>query len=136
MGRIHVLVFYAGAAWETGRFFFLFEMVSALVNPSSDIPVNLLLLWLGAGQLCTALLFFLCGYMPGRFFGLRGVTAVFTFVGILPPLTAVLAQAFSRGLPVPLRFPPGLPAALLVMGVDALFLLYLLVFRREDTECT
>jgi hypothetical protein len=136
MGRIHVLIFYTGAAWETGRFFFLFELVSALVNPSSNFPLNLLLLWLGSGQLCTALLFFLCGYMPRRFFSLRAVTAVFTFIGMLPPLIAVLGQAFLRGFFSPLKFSPGLAIPLFIMSVDALFLAYLLLFRREDTECT
>jgi hypothetical protein len=132
MSRIHVLIFYAGAAWETGRFFFLFELVSAMVNPAPGVPVNLLLLWLGSGQMCTALLFFLCGYMPKRFFSLRKITAVFTFMGILPPVTAVIG--YARGFITVYNFMPlGIP--LFIMGIDALFLVYLLLPRREDTEC-
>jgi hypothetical protein len=133
---MYALVFYAGAAWETGRFFFLFELVCALVNPSSDFLVNLLLLWLGSGQFCSALLFFLCGYMPLRFFCLRPVTAVFTFMGILPPLIAVLAHALPQGVLSPLRFPMGPAIPLFIMGVDTLFLLYLLLYRRRDAGCT
>ncbi|MDR1316954.1 MAG: hypothetical protein LBK13_08795 [Spirochaetales bacterium] len=136
MGRIHVLVFYAGAVWETGRFFFIFELVSALVNPSLNLPVHLLLLWLGSGQMCTALLFFLCGYMPGRFFRLRGITAVFTFMGILPALVIVIGHVLGRGFFSAPEFSVGLAVPLFIMSVDALFLLYLLLPRGEDSKCT
>jgi hypothetical protein len=106
------------------------------VNPLADFSVNVLLLWLSSGQLCTALLFFLCGYMPRRFFGLRKITAVFTFMGILPPLTAGLAQAVSRGFFFSaLKLSRGLMITLVIMGIDVFFLLYLLLSRGEDTEC-
>ncbi|MCL1818724.1 MAG: hypothetical protein FWG35_07320 [Spirochaetaceae bacterium] len=133
MGRIHTLVFYAGAAWETGRFFFIFSLVSAVANPRANPLVSLLFLWLGSGQLCAALLFFLCGYMPGKFFSLRGVTAVFTFMGILPPL----ALAAGQKLLAPAGYlPGGLVALLGIAGIDALFLVYLFLFRREEAGCT
>ena len=132
MGRIHTLVFYAGAAWETGRFFFIFMLVSAVANPQANLLVSLLLLWLGSGQLCAALLFFLCGYMPGKFFSLRKITAVFTFMGILPPLALAALRIFTPAD----YFPGGFPALFGIAGIDTLFLAYLFLFRGEDTECT
>ena len=132
MSRIHTLVFYAGAAWETGRFFFIFLLVSAVANPQAHPFISLLFLWLGSGQLCAAFLFFLCGYMPGKFYSLRRITAVFTFMGILPPL----ALAAGRLLVSAEYFPGGLAALLGIAGIDAFFLVYLILFRREDSECT
>ena len=134
MGRIHTLILYTGAAWEVGRFFFIFLLVSAVANPLANPLLSLLFLWLGAGQLCLAFLFFLCGYMPGKFFGLRRITAVFTFIGILPPLLLALGQrlfAPAGYLPV------GLFAFLGIAGIDMLFLAYLFLSRRrEEAECT
>ena len=137
MGRIHTFVFYAGAVWETGRFFFLFQLVSIVLNPQANPFASLLILWLSSGQLCAALLFFLCGYMPGRFFGLRKITAVFTALGILPACLMLISRVagafgeifFSAGA----RFSLGWAAPLVLMSVDALFLAYLLL-SREDTE--
>jgi hypothetical protein len=136
MGRIHTLVFYAGAVWETGRFFFLFQLVSAVANPQANPLVSLLFLWLSSGQLCAALLFFLCGYMPGKFFGLRRITAVFTFMGLLPACLALVSQGFLRGLfPLAARISLGLAAPLVIVVGDALFLAYLLL-SRKGVECT
>jgi hypothetical protein len=133
------MVFYAGAVWETGRFFFLFQFVSAVANPRANPLLSLLLLWLSSGQLCAALLFFLCGYMPGRFFSLRKITAVFVFLGILPPLLMTAGRHFfvfpGESLSVPARILPGFAAALVIVVVDVLFLAFLLL-SREGAECT
>jgi len=135
MGWQHTMVFYAGAAWELGRFFFLFQLVSAVVNPQANPFISLLILWPCSGQLCTALLFFLCGYMPGRFFSLRRITAVFTALGILPACLLLVSQGFlKRLLPAAAVISLGWAAPLVVVVVDALFLTYLLL-SREDTEC-
>ncbi|MDR1931854.1 MAG: hypothetical protein LBQ57_03415 [Spirochaetales bacterium] len=133
MGRLQTLIFYSGAVWETGRFFFLFQIVSAAVNPQANPLVSLLILWISSGQLCTALLFFLGGYMPERFFCLRKITAVFTFMGILPPIAALLGQGlFVRVLPQAMRISPGFVIPAFIISIDALFLVFLLS-HREDT---
>ncbi|MDR3200367.1 MAG: hypothetical protein LBT68_02810 [Spirochaetales bacterium] len=130
---MQTLIFYSGAVWETGRFFFLFQIVSVAVNPQASPLVSLLILWISSGQLCTALLFFLGGYMPERFFSLRKITAVFTFLGILPPLVILLGQGLlSRVLPQMMRISLGFAAPLLIIGIDALFLVFLLLPQRED----
>jgi hypothetical protein len=140
MGRICTLVFYAGAVWETGRFFFLFQLVSAVVNPLANFISSLLILWLGSGQLCAGLLFFLCGYMPGKFFRLRKITAVFTFMGILPALGILIIRILAPGVLAmtfpPARFPPVFATTLILVCVDVFFLAYLLLSHGEDTECT
>jgi len=131
MGLIHTIVLYAGAVWQAGKFLFIFLLVSIVANPQADPIISLLFLWLGSGQLCAALLFFLCAYMPGKFFSLRRITAVFTFMGILPPL----ALAAGRLLNASGQLPGGLAALLGIAGIDLLFLLYLFHFRREDAGC-
>ena len=135
MGRIHTMVFYAGAVWETGRFFFLFQLVSAVVNPQANPLISLLILWLSSGQLCAALLFFLCGYMPDRFFSLRKITAVFTSLGILPACLMLMSQGVLKRLfPAAKALSLSWAVPLVIITLDALFLVYLLL-SRENTEC-
>jgi uncharacterized membrane protein YqhA len=87
--------------------------------------------------------------MPGKFFSLRRITAVFTFMGLLPACFALISQGFVKGFPFLQEFFPSLtglfslaaripvsPAAALVIAlIDAFFLAYLVLFR-EDAECT
>ncbi|MDR2589358.1 MAG: hypothetical protein LBC67_08020 [Spirochaetales bacterium] len=145
MGRIHSAVLYAGAAWETVKFFFLFRMAAFALNPERNHLVNLLLLWLASARLCVGLLFFLGGYMPERFACLRKVTAVFICVGALPPFLFLIndvlpALAFRLGAgEIPRLLPPeALPfplaiavPACIIIGIDALFLAFLVLFSPE-----
>jgi hypothetical protein len=134
---IHTLIFYTGAFWSIARFFFLFQLVSAIMNPQANPLTSLLLLWIGSGQMCTALLFFLGGYMPRRFSCLRKITAVFTFMGMLPPCVVVMGQGIlMQFFPVTMTFSLGVAVPLFIVSVDALFLAYLLLSHGEETECT
>ena len=145
MGRIHSAVFYAGAVWETGKFFFLFRLAAFALNPERNYLVNLLILWLAAARLGGGLLFFLGGYMPDRFACLRKVTAVFICVGAVPPFLFLINELLPAlayrlaGVELPRFFPPQsspFPAAIAVpaffiVGIDALFLAFLVLFSRE-----
>lgn len=92
--------------------------------------MNVLLLWLSAGQLCGAVLFFLIGYLPEKFAPLRGFMIVYKFIGILPALVfsigaVILPKAMTAGPQSSLGF--FIPLA--VTGVDLLFLTFLLLWN-------
>jgi hypothetical protein len=135
MGRTNTAILYVGAAWETARFFFLFQILSFIVNPRANPLISLFILWLAAGQLCIGLLFFLGGYMPEKFACLKKITAVFKFLGILPPLVFVIIEGFlARFIPSAMRIPFGILIPLIIIGIDAFFLLYLALFSPEAEE--
>lgn len=133
MRHIHRILFYLGAGWETGRFLFLFILVSLAVNPAGNPLMGLLLLWLSAGQLCTGILFFLGAYAPRRFFSLGKIIAVFKFIGILPPLVYITAGILAPGILSSGRQAAiGLPVPAAVLFVDFIFLIYLILFAPDS----
>jgi hypothetical protein len=124
------IVLYSGALWEAGRFFYLFLIISLLLNPAGNPVLNVLLLWLSAGQACGAVLFFLIGYLPGKFSSLRGLLILYKFIGIIPALVyslglVILPRTMTSGS----RSSLGLSVPLAVSAVDLLFLTFLLLWK-------
>jgi len=126
------MTFYAGSFWETAKFFFLFLIVSLVVNPAGNPVVNLLLLWISAGQMGGAVLFFLIGYAPEKFSGCVKFLAFWKFIGAIPSLVFSLSGAFlPRNLAVQENvassFGTVIPGAILL--VDSLFIVFLILYK-------
>ncbi len=131
MKLFHRSVLYIGALWEIVRFLFLFTGVSLLVNPGSSPLVNLHLLWLSAGQVCTAALFFIGGYAPEKFPSLRGVTAFFKFAGLLPAAAAAASGFLVPPTALAARPTWGAAGPAALPAVDFIFLVYLIKYAPD-----
>lgn len=119
--------FYAGTVWEIFRFSFIFLLVSLMMNPPGNPVTNLLLLWIAAGQILGAVLFFLTGYLPERSDFLRPVLILYKLISLLPGLILVLL-----GILLPGRTTVGWAAPTAIAAVDSLFLFFLILFFPSE----
>jgi hypothetical protein len=70
--------------------------------------------------------------MPEKFACFKKIAALFKFLGILPPLVFVIIEGFlAQFIPSAMRISFGILIPLIIIGIDALFLLYLVLFSPE-----